>query len=67
MRAAISGHRADERGVNGKLCAVPKRQAVADDSLDDPRIVDEQIDDHGGQRDIAPDTRLDAGDGVFEG
>ena len=69
-RAAISGHRADERRVNGKLCAVPKRQAVADD-LDAPRVVDRHIDVHGSQRDVAPDTRsgflADAGDGPFEG
>ena len=70
MRAAISGHRADERRVNGKLCSVPKRQAVADD-LDAPRVVDRHIDVHGSQRDVAPDTRsgflADAGDGPFEG
>ena len=47
MRAAIAGHRADERGINGKLRAVPKRQAVADD-LDAPRIVDRHINVHGG-------------------
>ena len=47
MRAAIAGHRADERGINGKLRAVPKRQTVADD-LDAPRIVDQHINVHGG-------------------
>ena len=69
MRAAISGHRADELGVHGKLYAV-KRQAAADD-LDAPCIVDRPIDVHGGQCDVAPDTRpgflADAGDGAFEG
>eukprot|EP00439_Symbiodinium_sp_Y106_P033867 s4279_g4.t1 len=69
MRAAISGHRADELGVHGKLYAV-KRQAAAD-YLDAPCIVDRPIDVHGGQCDVAPDTRpgflADAGDGAFEG
>jgi len=70
MRAAISGNRADERSVNGKLCAVPQWEAVAD-NLDAPRIVDRHIDVHCGQRDVAPDTSpgflADACDGALEG
>ena len=68
-RGTFAGHRADERGINGKLRAVPKRQAVSDD-LDAPRIVDRHITVHGGYRDIASDPRpglADAGDGAFRG
>ena len=51
------GPRADEGGVNGKLCPMPKRQAVTND-FDAPRIVDRHIDVHGGQRDVVARVRV---------